>query len=163
MRSHWRENAKTAGVADFDPFWTDALRVGVVPGTVAPTVNVSVRSDFTGSLAPSMGAETEITVLFRPDPFLWDGRFADNGSLQEMGRPFTRLTWDNAALVSPRTAGQFGFDSGDVVRSSRAAGAFAHLSGSCPGRPTNASRCLSDSVGALVVRWVKASVSMHIL
>ena len=115
VRSHWRENAKTAGVADFDPFWTDALRVGVVPGTVAPTVNVSVRSDFTGSLAPSMGAETEITVLFRPDPFLWDGRFADNGWLQEMGRPFTRLTWDNAALVSPRTAGQFGFDSGDII------------------------------------------------
>ncbi|MFZ0500212.1 MAG: 4Fe-4S dicluster domain-containing protein [Steroidobacteraceae bacterium] len=115
VRSHWQASAKAVGVGGFDSFWTEALRVGVVPQTAAQAVNVMVRPDFAQSLAPPASTETGITVLFRPDPFLWDGRFADNGWLQELGRPFTRLTWDNAALVSPRTAQQSGLVSGDVV------------------------------------------------
>ncbi len=46
----------------------------------------------------------EIEFLFRPDPSIYDGRFANNGWLQELAKPVTKLTWDNAALVSPRTA-----------------------------------------------------------
>jgi molybdopterin-containing oxidoreductase family iron-sulfur binding subunit len=115
VRSHWQASANALGVGGFDSFWTEALRVGVVPQTAAQAVNVTVRPDFVRSLAPPAGAETGITVLFRQDPFLWDGRFADNGWLQELGRPFTRLTWDNAALVSPRTAQRSGLVSGDIV------------------------------------------------
>ena len=43
-------------------------------------------------------------IVFRPDPSVWDGRFANNGWLQELPRPFTKLTWDNAALISPHLA-----------------------------------------------------------
>ncbi|NJL34367.1 MAG: hypothetical protein HC893_11485, partial [Chloroflexaceae bacterium] len=42
-------------------------------------------------------------VTFRPSPSVWDGRFANNGWLQELPDPLTKLTWDNAALVGPRT------------------------------------------------------------
>ena len=115
VRSRWQQIGKRAAVRDFDPFWTEALRVGAVPGTAAPTVRVSLRDDFARSPPPAIDTAAGITVLFRPDPFVWDGRFADNGWLQEMGRPFTRLTWDNAALVSPRTAAQFRLDSGDII------------------------------------------------
>jgi molybdopterin-containing oxidoreductase family iron-sulfur binding subunit len=45
-----------------------------------------------------------LEVLFRPDPTLFDGRFANNGWLQELPKPLTKLTWDNAVLVSPATA-----------------------------------------------------------
>ena len=41
---------------------------------------------------------------FRPDPTILDGRFANNGWLQELPKPITKLTWDNAVLVSPATA-----------------------------------------------------------
>jgi Fe-S-cluster-containing dehydrogenase component len=45
-----------------------------------------------------------VTLTFRPDPTVWDGRFAPNGWLQELPKPVTKLTWDNALVLSPRTA-----------------------------------------------------------
>jgi molybdopterin-containing oxidoreductase family iron-sulfur binding subunit len=45
-------------------------------------------------------------VIFRPDPSIYDGRFANNGWLQELPKPLTKVTWDNVALVSPNTAQQ---------------------------------------------------------
>ena len=52
--------------------------------------------------ASSLGGKLE--VIFRPDPTIYDGRFANNGWLQELPKPITKLTWDNAALLSPATA-----------------------------------------------------------
>jgi Fe-S-cluster-containing dehydrogenase component len=52
---------------------------------------------------------------FRPDPTIWDGRFANNGWLQELPNPLTKLTWDNAALISPATAQRLGLRNEDVV------------------------------------------------
>jgi molybdopterin-containing oxidoreductase family iron-sulfur binding subunit len=57
-----------------------------------------------------------IEVVFRPDPTVWDGRFANNGWLQELPKPLTKLTWDNALLVSPHTADRLGLSTNDVVR-----------------------------------------------
>jgi molybdopterin-containing oxidoreductase family iron-sulfur binding subunit len=55
-------------------------------------------------------------IVFRPDPSAWDGSFANNSWLQELPRPFTKLVWDNAALVSPRTADRLGVSDGAVLR-----------------------------------------------
>jgi molybdopterin-containing oxidoreductase family iron-sulfur binding subunit len=52
-------------------------------------------------------------IAFRPDPTIWDGRFANNPWLQELPKPLYVLTWDNAALVSPATARQLGLISGN--------------------------------------------------
>ena len=54
-------------------------------------------------------------INFRPDPTIWDGRFANNGWLQELPKPLTKLTWENAALLSPITADALGLTNGDVV------------------------------------------------
>ena len=43
----------------------------------------------------------KLEVVFRPDPTIYDGRFANNGWLQELPKPITKLTWDNAAIISP--------------------------------------------------------------
>jgi molybdopterin-containing oxidoreductase family iron-sulfur binding subunit len=53
-----------------------------------------------------MTSETEL--VFRADPMIHDGCFANNGWLQECPRPVTKLTWDNAALMSPATASRLG-------------------------------------------------------
>jgi molybdopterin-containing oxidoreductase family iron-sulfur binding subunit len=46
--------------------------------------------------------------VFRADPTVYDGRFANNGWLQELPKPLSKLTWDNAAIVSPATAARLG-------------------------------------------------------
>lgn len=60
-------------------------------------------------------ADDRLCVLIRPDPHLLDGRFANNAWLQELPKPFTRLTWGNAIHLSPRTAAHFHLQHGDEV------------------------------------------------
>ncbi|PZR83460.1 MAG: 4Fe-4S ferredoxin, partial [Hyphomicrobiales bacterium] len=57
-----------------------------------------------------------LAILFRPDPHLWDGRYANNAWLQELPRPLTKLTWDNPLLISPEQARQLKLRNGDMVR-----------------------------------------------
>jgi molybdopterin-containing oxidoreductase family iron-sulfur binding subunit len=54
-------------------------------------------------------------LLFRPDPTIGNGEWANNGWLQELPKPLTQLTWDNPALISPALAKQYGLHNGDVV------------------------------------------------
>ncbi len=58
----------------------------------------------------------DLEVVFLPSPSLHDGRFANDGWLQELPDPITKLTWDNPALLSPKTAETLGLASQDVVR-----------------------------------------------
>ena len=64
---------------------------------------------------PSPEARGTIEIQFRPDPTIGDGRFANNGWLQELPKPLTKLTWDAAAYIGPATAGRIGVANGDVV------------------------------------------------
>jgi MoCo/4Fe-4S cofactor protein with predicted Tat translocation signal len=60
-------------------------------------------------------AEGGLEIIFRPDPTIWDGSFANNGWLQELPKPMTKLTWDPSAWVSPRLAEEHGLENGDVI------------------------------------------------
>jgi MoCo/4Fe-4S cofactor protein with predicted Tat translocation signal len=114
LRGYWQKARGAA--ADFEAFWHEALRRGVVPDTAAKEVQVSLRAEFGATLLPKEPAASgTLTLLFRADIGLWDGRFAENGWLQEMPRPFTRLTWDNAAMLAPGTAERFGLQQGRVI------------------------------------------------
>ena len=77
---------------------------GVVPGTALPadTPPSSRRRSARAGRRQKLGGKFE--VVFRPDPTIYDGRFANNGWLQELPKPITKLTWDNAAFISPATA-----------------------------------------------------------
>jgi MoCo/4Fe-4S cofactor protein with predicted Tat translocation signal len=61
-----------------------------------------------------------VELCFRPDPNLWDGRFANNGWLQECPKPVSKLTWDNAVLISPALAERSGLTTNDLVEVSLA-------------------------------------------
>jgi molybdopterin-containing oxidoreductase family iron-sulfur binding subunit len=53
-------------------------------------------------------APSALEIIFQPDPTIHDGRFANNGWLQELPKPLTKITWDNVVLVSPATAERLG-------------------------------------------------------
>jgi MoCo/4Fe-4S cofactor protein with predicted Tat translocation signal len=94
--------------ADFEKFWRKTLNDGLVAGSAFPPIGL-VEKFNAASLPPAKPASAdEIEFLFRPDPCVYDGRFANNGWLQELPKPVTKLTWDNAALVSPKTAKDLG-------------------------------------------------------
>lgn len=54
-------------------------------------------------------------VIFTPADGLYDGRFANNGWLQELPQSITKMTWDNAAVMSPGTAQALGIRHGQKV------------------------------------------------
>jgi len=122
VRQYWRSRARGE---EFERFWRAALHDGVVPGTALPSKTPAWRPQVqeaggrrqeavTGKGGQGPGRE-ELTILFRPDPTIWDGRFANNGWLQELPKPLTTLTWDNVGLLSPATAARLGLANGDVV------------------------------------------------
>jgi molybdopterin-containing oxidoreductase family iron-sulfur binding subunit len=68
---------------------------------------VTPNSNF-GAAHPEPSAGLEIVM--RPDVYMYDGRYANNMWLQELPHPMTKLTWDNAIFLSPKTAKRLGFD-----------------------------------------------------
>jgi MoCo/4Fe-4S cofactor protein with predicted Tat translocation signal len=116
LRDYWRQRAQQEGRGDFESFWHEAVRVGVVANTAEHPVALTPRGDaVTGLPAPTDSPANAVLALFRPDEGTWDGRHADNPWLLEMPRALTRLTWDNAALVAPSTAKRLQLDTHDVV------------------------------------------------
>jgi molybdopterin-containing oxidoreductase family iron-sulfur binding subunit len=67
-------------------------------------------------LARATESANGLEIVFLPSPSVHDGRFANDGWLQELPDPLTKLTWDNPALVSPKTADTLGVSNEDLVR-----------------------------------------------
>jgi molybdopterin-containing oxidoreductase family iron-sulfur binding subunit len=114
VRGYWQQEAQQKALGDFEAFWHESLRVGVVKDSASPAVTATPPTDLVANLAPPAPAGTGLDLLFRPDLLVWDGRFADNPWLLEMPRPFTRLTWGNAALIAPATAKRLGINTEDL-------------------------------------------------
>jgi molybdopterin-containing oxidoreductase family iron-sulfur binding subunit len=95
-----------AGSADPEKFWRKSLNDGFVAGSAFPPVSVSSKLSLAS--IPAAKPTAELEYIFRPDPCVYDGRFANNGWLQELAKPVTKITWDNAALISPATAEKLG-------------------------------------------------------
>jgi MoCo/4Fe-4S cofactor protein with predicted Tat translocation signal len=99
---------------DSEKLWRRILHDGVAPGTASAAITASPTppsaAGQTPNQAPNQNAD-DFEIIFRPDPTVYDGRYGNNGWLQELPKPLTTLTWDNAAIVSPRTAERLGLES----------------------------------------------------
>src|SRR5262249_14292363 len=95
---------------EFERFWRKSVHDGVVAGTTLPAKTLKTTTNWStqpiGAQPPPSQGSYEI--VFRPDPTVFDGHFANNGWLQELPKPILRTTWDNAVLISPGTAAALG-------------------------------------------------------
>ena len=119
-------SSSASATPEFEMAWRKALNDGFVSNTARKPKNVSVSANAATSGAASAGTQAGVAgvapvtgvapaplanggagafeIVFRTDPSIYDGRFANNGWLQELPKPLTKLTWDNVAIVSPATA-----------------------------------------------------------
>ena len=115
VRSHW---SGPQPAPDFEINWRRALSDGVVTDLAPPSVQSEAATLSASPLAEGEGTEvrgSDLEIVFRPDVSVRDGRYANNGWLQELPRRFSSLTWDNAALISAHLAKKAGLKNGDVV------------------------------------------------
>ena len=103
----------SAASTGFDRAWRKAIHDGFIPGTAAQAKNVTPNTGFLGQTAGIQAAsDGNLEVVILPDHSVYDGRFANNGWLQELPKPLTKLTWDNVILLSPNTANRLGLNQG---------------------------------------------------
>lgn len=88
--------------------WKKFLRDGFLEGSLYPVVNPAPRGDMSAPIIASPPTKDALEVIFSTDSSIFDGRWIDNGWLQEAPDPISKLTWDNVALVAPLTAKELG-------------------------------------------------------
>ena len=106
---------------DFDAFWRKSLHDGWVTGTTSSPKQVTLRPAYQASSKPAedmfytLAVPRDIELNFRRDPSIYDGRFSNNGWLQELPKPLTKLTWDNPIMIGPAMAERLKLNFKDVA------------------------------------------------
>jgi MoCo/4Fe-4S cofactor protein with predicted Tat translocation signal len=110
VRAYWQ---KQHPGGDFEAAWRKALHDGWIEGTAFAPKSVSAKSS--ASPSPAKSDDSGIELNIRRDPTIYDGQFSNNGWMQELPKPMSKLTWDNAVFVGPKMAERMQLASKDVV------------------------------------------------
>ena len=94
----------------FEDNWRKVIHDGFVAGSEAETKSVSVSTSFLSETVEPLSGDGDYEIAILPDPGVYDGRFANNGWLQELPNPLNKITWENVALISPNTATKLGIN-----------------------------------------------------
>ena len=118
VQATFRERSGNGGDAGFKTF----LSVGVLPESGYDSIRPEARGPAVAEAlrkspppAPARASAGNLEVLFRPSNHTLDGRFANNGWMMECPDPLSKLTWDNAILISPRLAKELQERSGEEL------------------------------------------------
>jgi molybdopterin-containing oxidoreductase family iron-sulfur binding subunit len=104
-----------------DSMWKHVLHDGFVVGTAVTAGAAAAAVNSQGPIPnaqPTSNAQpptSGLEIIFRPDPTIWDGRFANNGWLQELPKPLSKITWDPSAWISAKLAKEKGLVDGDLI------------------------------------------------
>ncbi len=108
-------NAKTYIKGDFATSWRKALHDGWVEGTAfTPKAGGAAGGAGAAAVLPASAAGG-YEISFRPDPSLYDGRYANVGWLQELPKQVTNMSWDNAALMSMGSMADLKVEETDLI------------------------------------------------
>jgi molybdopterin-containing oxidoreductase family iron-sulfur binding subunit len=117
VRETWRPLLEGRG--DFETGWRKSLHDGWIEGTAFESTElgqlVSTDSAKLKKTPPTPSSKDSLEIIFRPDPNVYDGRWSNIGWLQELPKPVTNLSWDNAAIVSGATLTKYGLEEDDIV------------------------------------------------
>jgi MoCo/4Fe-4S cofactor protein with predicted Tat translocation signal len=109
-QAYWK---RQHSAADFEMFWRKSLNNGWVEGTAYSPKSVNLKS---GNFASTENTQSQgIEINFRRDPSIYDGQFSNNGWLQEVPKPMTKMTWDNPVLIGPAMAERMGLATEDLI------------------------------------------------
>jgi MoCo/4Fe-4S cofactor protein with predicted Tat translocation signal len=111
VRAYWQQQAKAT---DFETWWRKAVHDGFVAGTALPAKSVTAKFSVPAAKT-SVADSSMVEVSFRGDPSAYDGSFANNGWMQELPKPMSKMTWDNPAWISPAMAKREDLKSEDMV------------------------------------------------
>lgn len=130
VRSYWQ--AQKLGGADFEKGWRTAIHNGTVPNTASAALAMT-------NLAPALPAPVKNNSAFEAsfvaDSAVYDGRYANNGWLQELPRPLTKVVWDNVVTLSPKDAEELKVKTDEMVRVSTKVGDIDGIVYVLPGQP----------------------------
>jgi molybdopterin-containing oxidoreductase family iron-sulfur binding subunit len=133
VRDYWKTQRPSV---DFEKFWQISLHDGLIAGTALPSKPVSLQFEERRATPPRIeslrkrsgegeerstldasrsSSSQDVEIIFKPDPTIWDGRYASNAWLQELPKTLSRLTWDNAAFISPALAERLSLKNEEVV------------------------------------------------
>ncbi len=113
LRDQWR------GTLTSDAEWDGALQRGFVENSALPPTSVTMAPDALPAAvaaASALTARNGMEIVFRQDASVRDGSFSNNAWLQELPDPLSKLTWGNAAIVSPATGARLNVETGNVLR-----------------------------------------------
>lgn len=133
VRSYWKQAAPRG--TDFESFWHQALYNGFIDGSALPQRNVSPKAT---QFSTAQNVPEGIELIIRPDPSIYDGRFANNAWLQELPKPLTELTWDNPVMIGLTMARRLGLENGSIVELTFQARKVLGATWIQPGHPDNA-------------------------
>ena len=113
--SYWRAAAPKG--TDFESFWRQSVFDGFIQGTAYKPRSVRVKAfEIALTHNPEQPSATNtVELIIRPDPSIYDGRFANNAWLQELPKPLTELTWDNPVMVGVAMAQRLHLQNGSVL------------------------------------------------
>lgn len=119
----------------FEKFWQKTVHDGFIANSKAPAVGATLAPGLAGRLPAVTPVGQGLEVSFRPDPTIWDGRFANNAWLQECPKPVSKITWDNAIFISPATAEKNGWSTNDEATLTLNGGTVTGALFLLPGQP----------------------------
>ncbi len=101
VKNYWTNGDKAGDVVKT---WRKALNDGIIQNSSTPTSVTPISSQVPAAAKTTSSGPDDFDIIFRPDPTIFDGRYANLGWLQELPKPISTLTWDNAAYISRKTA-----------------------------------------------------------
>lgn len=136
VQTNWQQ--QLAGKGIFEDAWRKVLHDGFLAGTAFAPKTLTANAGALAAPAPAPTGEDAIEIVFRPDPSIYDGRYSNNGWLQELPKPIVNNCWDNALMMSGPTKVKLGLEENDVVEIALNGRKVLAPVLSVPGHPDNA-------------------------